>query len=190
MLTGGWHHFGGAINSRENLSVTDGTISDNAAGRGGGGIYSFGGTATVTNSTISGNSASEGGGIHNTGTATVTNTIVAGNRNLNGDPSDIGGTDVVDIRYSPCRGEVKLTTQRARTRFRSTTRVTPFFLDEQRITGTTAVQLSVRYRVCIIVYSRLLDFTGARIVPRPLGEPGSCRPAATEGISRRRWPWW
>ena len=57
-LTGGdVNGDGGAIFTRENLSVTASTISGNSAGGGGGGgIYAYG-NVTVTSSTISGNSA-------------------------------------------------------------------------------------------------------------------------------------
>ena len=69
------------------LKVTGSTISGNTAG-GGGGIYTYDGTATVTGSTISGNTAlGGGGGICNEGgssTITVTNSMISGNTAASG----------------------------------------------------------------------------------------------------------
>jgi hypothetical protein len=78
---------GGGIFNRGTLTVTNSTVSGNAA-RGmpgkGGGILNLG-TLTVTNSTVTGNSVSGafgagwGGGIENQGTAAVNNSTVSGN---------------------------------------------------------------------------------------------------------------
>ena len=69
---------GGAIFSRENLSVTGSTISGNSA-RLGGGIYSYGPT-TINSSAISGNSATgSGGGIHTRGVMTITDSTIYDN---------------------------------------------------------------------------------------------------------------
>ncbi|AFZ51180.1 Cadherin domain-containing protein [Dactylococcopsis salina PCC 8305] len=69
---------GGGIYNREDLTLTNSTVSDNSA-LDGGGIFNDG-TANVTNSTVSGNSAAfDGGGIFNDGTANVTNSTVSGN---------------------------------------------------------------------------------------------------------------
>ena len=72
---------GGAIFSRENLLVTDSTVSGNHSGGSGGGIHNDSGTATVTRSTISSNYAyGFGGGIYNNlGTATVTSSLISDN---------------------------------------------------------------------------------------------------------------
>ena len=59
--------------------MTNGTISDNTASSGGGGIYSFFGTLALTNSTLSDNTANFGGGIWNNSTLTLTNSTVSGN---------------------------------------------------------------------------------------------------------------
>jgi hypothetical protein len=67
-----------SIFNRENLTVTNSTISGNS-GYFGGGIFS-GGSLTVTNSTISGNfSNNDGGGIFSSGSLTVTNSTISGN---------------------------------------------------------------------------------------------------------------
>jgi len=72
---------GGGINNGGTLSITNSTISNNAANGGFGGGVANTGTLTVTRSTVSGNSASagHGGGIFNSGTLTVTNSTIAGN---------------------------------------------------------------------------------------------------------------
>ena len=71
---------GGAIFTRENLTVSNSTISGNSARRGGG-LYNISGALTVTNSTISGNSTTlYGGGIRNSsGTTEVNNSTISGN---------------------------------------------------------------------------------------------------------------
>ncbi len=72
---------GGAILSREKLSITSSTFSGNSAGRSGGGIHASGRT-TITGSMISENSAaSNGGGIWATGSrsTTITRSTISGN---------------------------------------------------------------------------------------------------------------
>ncbi len=76
---------GGALFSRENLTLSSSTLSGNSAFRGGG-IYShYSGTATITGSMLSGNSASGvysnggGGAIFNSGTVTITGSTLSGN---------------------------------------------------------------------------------------------------------------
>ena len=86
-LTGGDSLYdGGAIRSRENLTVTNSTISANAAVSGGGGIFSYGGHLNVDSSTISLNLTKgdlttgfgEGGGISSRdGELTVANSTVS-----------------------------------------------------------------------------------------------------------------
>lgn len=67
--------------------MTNSTVSGNAAGTVGGGIYN-GKTLTLNNSTVIGNqAANNGGGIYNGGTATLTNSTVSGNQAAN----DAGG---------------------------------------------------------------------------------------------------
>ena len=82
-LTGGDVQFGGgAILSRENLSVADCVITGNAAGglfNKGGGIRNLGGSLTVTRSTISGNAARKGGGIANLGPFMLIDSTISGN---------------------------------------------------------------------------------------------------------------
>lgn len=69
---------GGAILSKENLSITDVTISDSTAVSGGG-IYSSGGQLTVTQSRILGNRSGSGGGIFTTSLLSVVNSTISGN---------------------------------------------------------------------------------------------------------------
>jgi hypothetical protein len=86
--------FGGGIYiNGGTLTATNTTIADNIAGFSGGGIYiNEGGTLIATNVTIAGNTTAGGlsqGGIFNLGTANLTNTIVAGDPNPS--DSDVGG---------------------------------------------------------------------------------------------------
>ena len=71
---------GGAIFSRENLTIVSSTISGNSAVRGGG-IFNYSATANITSSTISGNSSSSlGGGIYNRyGIANIISSTISGN---------------------------------------------------------------------------------------------------------------
>ena len=82
---------GGAIRSEENLTVTNSTISDNAAVNNGGGIW-VNGAATISGSTISGNSTGDGvtgnplggdggdgGGIWAGSTLIITDSTITGN---------------------------------------------------------------------------------------------------------------
>ncbi len=75
---------GGGIFSNGVLTLTNCTVSGNAADILGGGICCYSGTLTLTNSTISGNVAStmtkaSGGGICSNGALALTNTTVSGN---------------------------------------------------------------------------------------------------------------
>jgi hypothetical protein len=77
---------GGLYNDGGNVTLTNCTVSGNAAGistalSGGGGICGAGGTTTLTNCTVSGNSAAfVGGGLFDYGgTMTLTNVTVSGN---------------------------------------------------------------------------------------------------------------
>jgi CSLREA domain-containing protein len=91
---------GGGINAPAaggTLTVTDSSVSGNAATRGfGGGIYTAG-SMTLTNSTISGNAAGAGGGINVPGnggftggfTATLSNSTISGNSTNTGDGGGI-----------------------------------------------------------------------------------------------------
>ena len=84
---------GGGILNGGTITLTDSTVSGNAAEFGLGGGILNGGTATITDSTISGNTAVDGGGIinggfrgFNGGTMTLTDSTVSGNT-----ASDNGG---------------------------------------------------------------------------------------------------
>ena len=69
---------GGGILNNGTLTLTDSTISGNAATTAGGGILS-GRPLTVKDSTISGNSADLGGGLWSATTVTITNSTISGN---------------------------------------------------------------------------------------------------------------
>ncbi len=98
--------YGGALDNKGNMAITDSIFSANAAAAGGGGgaIFSEGGSATtvtgstfagntggsggaaqldgtndISNSTFSGNTANSGGGMFVTGHVTVTNSTMSGN---------------------------------------------------------------------------------------------------------------
>jgi hypothetical protein len=83
---------GGIFNDRGGtLTVTNSTLSGNAAG-GGGGIANYGGTLTVTNSTLKRNGASYlGGGIFDEGAGTLTVTNSTLSDNLANSSSGYGG---------------------------------------------------------------------------------------------------
>ncbi len=68
------------------------TITGGATGASGGAIWNYG-TLTLTNSTVSGNAAQSGGGIRNSGVVTLANSTVAGNtaENYGGGILNIGG---------------------------------------------------------------------------------------------------
>jgi CSLREA domain-containing protein len=79
-ITKGSNLFGGGIRNQGTLTVTNSTLSGNAATSGGGIFNTSSGTLTITNSTLSGNAAgSQGGGIHSQGTLTATNSTLSGN---------------------------------------------------------------------------------------------------------------
>ena len=83
---------GGAIRSREILSVADSTISGSVTGVNsnyeGGGIYN-GGSLTVTRSTISGNSSrGDGGGIRTSGSGSL---VVLMDSTLSGNSAKVDG---------------------------------------------------------------------------------------------------
>jgi predicted outer membrane repeat protein len=76
-----WPHsiYGGAISNHGVLTLTNSTVSGNTSYLNGGGIENWG-VATLTNSTVSGNTARYGGGIYSQrGTLTLTNSTVSGN---------------------------------------------------------------------------------------------------------------
>jgi CSLREA domain-containing protein len=79
---GGTGITGGGIFNGGTLTLTNSTVSGNAAGNDGGGIFNDAGTLTLINSIVSGNNAGvDGGGILNNpgGTLTLTNSTVTGN---------------------------------------------------------------------------------------------------------------
>jgi hypothetical protein len=95
---------GGGIRSYGTLTLTNATISANAA-LNGGGLWNDFGTVTVTNSTISGNTVSDstyagsGGGIFNHGgTVNITNSTLSGNAAIGpGGNSDSGGGILTNV---------------------------------------------------------------------------------------------
>jgi hypothetical protein len=69
---------GGIYNYIGTLTLTRSTVSENAFAEHGGGIFNWG-TLTLTDSTVSGNAANYGGGIYTDRTATLRNSTVSGN---------------------------------------------------------------------------------------------------------------
>jgi len=69
----------GGIRNFNTLTVINGVVSGNTAVGGDGGFGNYG-TMTVTNSTIAGNTAGAAGGIGNYGTLTLTNSTISGNK--------------------------------------------------------------------------------------------------------------
>nr|WP_281248454.1 DUF4347 domain-containing protein [Spirulina major] len=78
---------GGGLFVRNNITLTNSTVSGNSAGYSGG-LFVRNGNITLTNSTVSGNSAGSGGGLVALyGNITLTNSTVSGNSARN----DVGG---------------------------------------------------------------------------------------------------
>ena len=77
-IANGSSDYGGGIHNSGVLTITNCTLSNNAASADGGGIHN-GGTLTVDSSTLRGNSAVGGGGIRDTGTLTITNSTLSSN---------------------------------------------------------------------------------------------------------------
>jgi CSLREA domain-containing protein len=79
--------FGGGINSRSGLTLTNVAVADNQAGSGGGGISLSFADGVFTNCTLSGNTAQQGGGLYYQGdggrTLRLTNVTVSGNSSTN-----------------------------------------------------------------------------------------------------------
>ena len=67
------------VTSIGSVTISDLTIRNGQGNFGGGILNSNGGTLTITNSTLSGNAAGFGGGTFNTGTLTIVNSTVSGN---------------------------------------------------------------------------------------------------------------
>jgi hypothetical protein len=89
---------GGAIYNGGTVSITNSTLSGNAARGSGGAIFNNRGTVSITNSTLSGNAAGFGGGaIANNGTVSIGSTIIA-NSPSGGNCSNIG--TITDIGYN------------------------------------------------------------------------------------------
>jgi len=156
-LTGGdkagW---GGAIRTREDLTLTRSTITDNSA-RTGGAIRSVFGL-TVVSSTISGNRANDqGGGIAASGSLTVESTTISGNS------ADIGGgiwavDDPVTIEHSIVAGNTD---------------------------GGTAPDMVPGTGTQTVRYSLIGDNTGTTLIEAPVGMPnanGNLIGGPTDGI--------
>jgi hypothetical protein len=74
--------YGGGLYNAGKLTLTNSTVSGNAAFAGGGLFNNSNSTLTLTNSTVSGNAAKgDGGGLVSAGTLTLANSIVANNPN-------------------------------------------------------------------------------------------------------------
>jgi len=142
-LTGGdkagW---GGAIRTREDLTATRSTITDNSA-RTGGAIRSVFGL-TVVSSTISGNRANDqGGAVAASGSLTVESTTISGNS------ADIGGgiwavDDPVTIEHSIVAGNTD---------------------------GGTAPDMAPGTGTVTVRYSLIGDNTGTTLIEAPVGMP-------------------
>lgn len=85
-ITNGSAYDGGGISNKENLIITNSSITQNVGNTGGegdgvgGGINNSEGTLTLINSTVSENTAFSGGGINNNqGTITIINSTISGN---------------------------------------------------------------------------------------------------------------
>jgi ethanolamine utilization microcompartment shell protein EutS len=75
-ISGGSATYGGGIINFGRLTVSDSTLSANAASIEGGGICNIGGTLTARGSSLSGNTASSGGGgLYNNGSLTLSSTL-------------------------------------------------------------------------------------------------------------------
>jgi CSLREA domain-containing protein len=82
---------GGGIDNGGTLTVTDSTITNNAASNSGGGINNSG-TLTITDTAIANNRANSGGGIRNQGILTVTGSTIANNGAIGGAGIENSGT--------------------------------------------------------------------------------------------------
>ncbi len=86
---------GGGVANDENgtLALRDCTVSGNAAGSYGGGVYTSG-TLAISNCTVTGNSGGSGAGIYNNGVLTVSNSAITGNSAAfdGGGLANLGGT--------------------------------------------------------------------------------------------------
>jgi predicted outer membrane repeat protein len=90
-LSNGSDGTGGAINNLGNLSVTDCTLTGNAASVAGGAVSNQG-TLTLTNCTLSGNNCQQqGGAIANSGTLTIVNSTVVYNHDNLGNSAVVSG---------------------------------------------------------------------------------------------------
>jgi CSLREA domain-containing protein/uncharacterized repeat protein (TIGR01451 family) len=97
LLTGNFRVFtidAGTTVGIDQLTISNGKLSDIIANDQGGGIFNAG-TLTLTNSTVSGNTVNgtqpdQGGGIYNSGSLTVTNCAFSGNT-AGGGGNDLGG---------------------------------------------------------------------------------------------------
>jgi hypothetical protein len=79
-ITGGSNNVGTGIFNRGRLTLTDSTVTENAANGLGGGIYNTGdGTLTITGCAISANTAGGAGGIFNAGKCTIESSSVTQN---------------------------------------------------------------------------------------------------------------
>lgn len=101
-LTGGSTATGGAIFSREDLTITSCALFNNFTGSGGGAITSAKGILTIVNSTISGNTTNgDGGGILVAESAFITNSTITNNRaDADGNGGAGGGINDVPSLFS------------------------------------------------------------------------------------------
>ncbi len=87
---------GGAIYSRENLTLRDAVVTGNSASSGGAINSNNSGTTMIENSTLSGNSAAQGGGISCGGTTTIQTSTITANSADSGGGIYAHGTTTID----------------------------------------------------------------------------------------------
>src|SRR5207253_8681064 len=94
-ISGNAAGLGGGTFNNGMLTIRNTTISGNFSSNGGAAYNSGGGTLTINNSTVSGNSASSGGGIFNIAAFAITNSTFSGNSAQLG--GGIFSTETVEI---------------------------------------------------------------------------------------------
>jgi len=104
-IQGGSADSGGGIFNKEDLTLTNSTISSNS----GGGLYHTLGTVNINNSTISGNSATSGGGIDNndsgsSSTVNISNSTISGNSAFRGGGVYNTAGTTLNLKNSTLRG--------------------------------------------------------------------------------------
>ena len=138
-LTGGGNvNFGGAIDSWENLSLSDVVVTGNSALQGGGGIFvNSAGVMTIQSSTISGNSSAsgKGGGLYATTNGGAVTKIIGST--ISGNTANMGGG-----MYAPTWQLGQLTVQNSTISGNSATLMGGGIWANTSYGGTTTIQNS------------------------------------------------